>query len=222
VARRHDSGVKTLLGRTGTFDMDGALDVVLDHPSTAAFVTRKLYRELVGLDPTTATVDRLAKRFRADYEILPLAQSIAAERAFVSDDAVRAKFRTPVEKVVAIMQATDVTTLDLGRSRIGARQPARAGLVGALRTLSYLPFLPPNVGGFPKGARLVGPGNLVHTFDLLQAVGAAPNARDSVREQFARMGVFDVGDATIAAVGRVHDPGTRFALALAAPEFTLI
>jgi uncharacterized protein (DUF1800 family) len=220
VARRHDAGVKTLLGKTGTFDMDGALDVVLGHPATAAFITRKLYRELVGLEPSASTVDRLAKRFRADYEILPLARAIASERAFVSDDAVRSKFRTPVEKVVAIMQATGTTTLDLGRGRIGPKQTGR-GLTGALRTLSYLPFLPPNVGGFPKGARLVGPGNLVHTFDLLQAVATLPTARRSVDEQFARLGVFDLSDDTRAVVGRHRDPATRFALAVTAPEFTL-
>src|SRR5262249_30042704 len=37
VPRRHDTGSKTLLGTTGTLDTDSALDVVLNHPSTAAF-----------------------------------------------------------------------------------------------------------------------------------------------------------------------------------------
>ena len=58
--QRHDAGSKTLLGKTGTFDMDGALDVILENPSTARFVTTKLYRELVGLNPSRKTVDRLA------------------------------------------------------------------------------------------------------------------------------------------------------------------
>ena len=40
----------------------------------------------------------------------------------------------------------------------------------ALRAMSYLPFVPPNVAGFPKGSRLLGPSNLVHTFDLVRAV----------------------------------------------------
>ncbi len=88
VPRRHDAGVKTLLGSTGAYDLDGALDVVLGHPSTAAFVATKLYRELVGLTPKRATVDRLAKTFRQDYEILPLVKAIVARPEFTSDAAV--------------------------------------------------------------------------------------------------------------------------------------
>jgi uncharacterized protein (DUF1800 family) len=64
--QRHDSGSKTLLGKTGAYDMDGALDVILGDPSTARFVSAKLYRELVGLVPSSKTVDRLAKKFRRD------------------------------------------------------------------------------------------------------------------------------------------------------------
>ena len=59
--------------------------------------------------------------------------------------------------------------------------------------MSYLPFVPPNVGGFPKGSRLLGPSNLVHTFDLVQAVDR-PGRATSVDDLLARFGVFDVSD----------------------------
>jgi Protein of unknown function (DUF1800) len=93
---RHDRAVKVLLGETGTFSMDDGLEVILDHPSTARFVSAKLYRELVGLEPTRHTVDRLAQDFRRDYRIMPLVEAIVRDDAFVSDDAVRVKYRTPV------------------------------------------------------------------------------------------------------------------------------
>jgi uncharacterized protein (DUF1800 family) len=222
VPRRHDAGAKTLLGQTGAFDMDGALQVILDDPSTAKFVAAKLYAELVGLDPSDATTEALAKTFRRDYEILPLVQAIVQTDAFTSDDAVRAKYRTPVEKLVAILQSTEAGGIDLGRVRPGNRSQARGGpLATALRTLSYLPFLPPNVGGYPKGARLLGPGNLVHTFDLLQAVAAPPKSA-SVDDLFARLGVFDISPQSRDAVTRQHAAGTRFALAVASPEVTLV
>jgi uncharacterized protein (DUF1800 family) len=221
VAQRHDAGTKTLLGTTGAFDMDGALDVILDHPSTARFVTTKLYRELVGLDPSRATVDRLAKAFRKDYEILPLVEAIARDDAFTSDDAVRVKYRTPIEKLVGIAQATG-QDVALGP---GARRTARRGngsAVGeALRTMSFLPFLPPNVGGYPKGARLLGPHSLVHTFDLLQVVGAAPAQHESVDALFARFGIYDLSDRSHGVVKNASDAGTRLALVVTSPEYTL-
>src|SRR5262249_58124034 len=125
-----------------------------DHPSTARFITTKLYREIVGLDPPRATVDRLAKAFRANYEIMPLVESIAHDDAFVDDTAVRVKYRTPIEKLVGIVQATGQDVV-LGP---GARRAVRGGRGGAavgeaLRTMSFLPVLPPDVGGRPARPR---------------------------------------------------------------------
>jgi uncharacterized protein (DUF1800 family) len=219
IAQRHDAGTKTLLGTKGAFDMDDALDVVLDQPSTAQFVSTKMYRELVGLEPSRATVDRLAKRFRRDYEIMPLVTEIAQDEAFVSDEAVRAKYRTPVEKVVGILQATGTEVSALGR-RVG-RRAGSSSVGNALRTMSFLPFVPPNVGGYPKGARLLGPHNLLHTFDLLQAVGVRPTGREAIDDLFARFGLHDVSDRSRKVVQRAPDASTRLALVATSPEFTL-
>lgn len=221
VARRHDTGTKTLLGATGTFDMDGALDVILDHPATGEFVVAKVYRELVGLDPDHATVAALAKNFRRDYEIMPLVTAIVQHDAFISDAAVRVKYRSPVEKLVGIVQASGGAAPSDGKqaTRLQAGR-ASGGAARALRSMSYLPFVPPNVGGFPKGARLSGPSNLVHSFDLVQAAGEAPHTK-SVDDLFARFGIFDVSDTSRAVLARERDPGRRFVLAAASPEFTL-
>jgi uncharacterized protein (DUF1800 family) len=215
--RRHDADSKTLLGVTGALDMDAALDIVLDQPATAQFVAAKLWRDLVGLDPDDDTITALARDFRRDYEIRPLVEAIVQRDAFTSDAAVRAKYRSPVEKLVGIVQAT-------GSTMPASSTPRRARDVGparALRAMSYLPFLPPNVAGFPKGSRLLGPADLVHTFDLLQAVDGPPRAK-SVDDLFARLGLFDVSDTTRTVVQRERDPGRRFVLAATSPEYTLV
>src|SRR4051794_4871125 len=207
--RRHDADSKTFLGVTGALDMDGALDVILEQPFTARFVVTKLWRELVGLEPDDDTVTTLARDFRRDYEIRPLVAAIAHHDAFTSDDAVRTKYRSPVEKLVGIVQAAVTTS---STSSTSSRPQARdLGSARALRAMSYLPFVPPNVAGFPKGARLLGPGNLVHTFDLVQAVPASPRAM-SVDDLLARFGLFDVSDTTRSVLQRERDPGRRFVL----------
>ncbi len=222
--QRHDAGTKTLLGKTGTFDMDGALEVILDHPATARVVSTKLYRELVGRTPDDKTVDRLAKTFRKDYAIMPLVQAIVDDDAFIADDSVRAKFRTPIEKLVGILQASGVSAVDIGRLGPRATRPRNGTAAGqALRTMSFLPFLPPNVGGFPKGARLLGPHSLVHTFDLLQAVPdpVAPARGTSIDDLFAQYGIFDVSDRSHTVVARQKDNAKRVALVVTSPEYTL-
>ncbi len=218
VPRRHDEGPKTLLGVTGALDMDGALDVILDQPATARFIAAKLHRELVGLPADEAALDRLAAAFAADYEILPLVRAIVAEPAFTSDAAVRAKVRTPLERTVAILQAAGA---QLEVTSIGGRGRKRGPLSRALRSMSYLPFLPPNVAGFPKGDRLLGPSSLVHAFDLLQAIDAPPPDVGDTDQLLARFGVFDISDATRAVLEAQTDPATRFALAATSPEVTL-
>jgi uncharacterized protein (DUF1800 family) len=210
VARRHDAGSKTLLGATGPFDLDGALDVILDYPATATFVTRKLYRDLVGRDPDEAAVTALAKGFRRDYEILPLVTAIVRRPEFTADEAVRAKVRTPVEKLVGIRQAAGD----------GSMPANGAGVARALRTMASLPFAPPNVGGFPKGERLLSPSALVHTFDLVAAAGSPHAARDA-GAVLAALGVFDVSVSTRRVLDREHDARRRFALAVTSPEYAV-
>jgi len=211
VPARHDSGTKRLLGRTGAFDLDGALDVVLAQPDTARFVAGKLYRELVGLEPDTETVRRLGAEFARGYEILGLVRAIAAEPAFLSDAAVRTRVRTPVEKLVALLQAT------------GASATTMRPAVAALLAVGYVPFNPPNVGGYPQGVELLGPHQLVHAFDLLGAIAAPPPeaAAPDVEPLLARLGVFDVSPRTRRALLDARDPGRRFALALGSPEMVL-
>ncbi len=217
VPRRHDAGTKTLLGVTGDFDMDGALDVILDHPAAARFVATKLHRELVGVDPDPPTVARLAATFRRDWGVLSLVEAIVTSPAFTSDAAVRAKVRTPLEKLVTLLQA------------VPSRAPAHAANGGgkaalaALRRMGYVPFAPPNVGGFPKGAPLLGPHELVHALDLLAAIGGPPPEAFTadVDALFARFGVFDVAPASRAVVASHDDPVTRVALVLTSPEVAL-
>ena len=217
--------MKTFLGKTGAFDMDGALDVILGHPSTAKFVTAKLYRELVGLDSRRRDGRAArARAFRRDYEIMPLVEAIVHEKAFTSDDAVRAKYRTPVEKLVGIMQATG--TDDGERSgRCARRRDAEPGgeVVDDRAAHDELPPVPPaERRRVPEGRAALGPGNLVHSFDLLQVVTAPPTKRQSVDDVFASLGVFDVSDRSRRVLGNAaRTRRRRFSLAVTSPEFTL-
>ena len=226
IARRHDTGIKTLLGRTGAFDLDGALDVLLEHPSTAPRIAAKLYTELVGLAPDAKTSARLGDTFRSGkWQIMPLVTAIAHDPGFTSARARNARVRTPVEKLVGLLQAFPQGGVDVGRVRRRAGlSPAGAGAAGvgqALRTIGYVPFVPPNVGGYPKGNRLLGPHQLIHAFDLLSVLPSPPAVPRDVDALFARFGLYDVSDHTRKVVAAERDPVRRLALVLASPEYTV-
>ncbi|MFD2272448.1 DUF1800 family protein [Undibacterium arcticum] len=61
--RIHDEGSKTVLGRSGNFDGDAVLDILLAQPACAEFVVSKLWREFVSPNPNPAEVARIARHF---------------------------------------------------------------------------------------------------------------------------------------------------------------
>ena len=221
---RHDNGTKTLLGTTANLDLDGALDVLLNHDATAPRIAGKLYTELVGVAPSEKQAKRLGKTFRdQNYAVMPLVEAIVAERAFTADDAIAVKTRSPIEKLVGIVQAIPPTNLDVGRlGRRVATNGRASGLADALRTLGYVPFVPPNVAGYPKGLRLAGPHQLVHAFDLLSVYPSAPVIPSKLDALLERYALVDVSDRTRAVLARESDPTRRLALVVASPEYGVV
>jgi uncharacterized protein (DUF1800 family) len=216
IPNRHDGGVKTLLGRTGTLDLDSAIDVILEQPATGTFIATKLYRTLIGREPTVTTARQLGAAFARDYQIMGLVDAIVRSPDFTADTSVRTRVRSPVEKLVGIRQAA-------ARGNGGTPPaPSRPGLVtNVLRVADYLPFLPPNVGGFPQGSLLLGPHDLVSTFDLLATLDQPPSPPKSVDALLAQFSLFDVSSTTRHVLEAEHDPGRRFALAAMSPEFAV-
>jgi uncharacterized protein (DUF1800 family) len=45
---QHDNGNKTFLGKTGNFNGDDIIDILLDHKETAYFITKKIYKYFVN------------------------------------------------------------------------------------------------------------------------------------------------------------------------------
>lgn len=65
---QHDTGSKTVLGQVipaggGIEDGDRVLDLLVSHPSTARFVSRKMLRHFWGYEPDERTVDKMAQLY---------------------------------------------------------------------------------------------------------------------------------------------------------------
>ena len=44
----HDNGIKQFLGKTGNFDGDDIIDILLEQQQTATFIVRKIYKQFVN------------------------------------------------------------------------------------------------------------------------------------------------------------------------------
>lgn len=136
----HDNGVKTVLGRSGNFDGDAILDILLERPQTAEFVTRKLWKEFISPSPDEREVKRFARVFRdGAYEIKPLLHAMLTSDAFYAPPNRGTLVKSPVELVAGTLKQFSVQADDL--------RPAAVTLAFLGQNL----FSPPNAKGWPGG-----------------------------------------------------------------------
>ena len=129
-----------MLGKSGRFDGDDVLDLLLARPETAQFIAAKLWREFVSSTPDPKEVARWAAVFRdARYEVKPLLRAIFTSEAFWSPENRGALIKSPVDIVVGTLRTFAISPFDL--------RPA----VFACAALGQNLFSPPNVKGWPGG-----------------------------------------------------------------------
>ena len=206
-----DQGNKTVLGETGPFGMDDALDLLLERPETGRHVAGALYRELVGLEPSPATMRRLGKRFSRDYNIESLVAEIAADPIFVSDEAIRAKVRSPLEKAATVMQGLPA-----------AIDEEPGSITWTLDKLAYLPMHPPNPSGFPSGDQLLDPARMLGSFELLYQSRNLDDEDAPGVDVLDALGLYDVSDTTRTLLERFPRPSLQVGLAFGSPEFQVV
>jgi uncharacterized protein (DUF1800 family) len=109
--RMHEPGTKTVLGHKikqhGEKEGMEVLHLLAHHPSTARFISSKLAMRFVSDDPPAALVDRMAETFqKKDGDIREVLKTLFQSPEFWSDNAYRAKLKTPLEFVVSAVRAT--------------------------------------------------------------------------------------------------------------------
>jgi uncharacterized protein (DUF1800 family) len=122
--------------------------------------------------------------------------------------------------VVDLVEAIVTEPVFLAQS-FGLASRAQRAIEGSLRTMSYVPFVPPNVAGYPQGTRLLDPHRLIHTFDLVSMI-PDETPEFSTSELMARLGLFDISTTTRGVLDTAPAGGTRISLAINSPEFHVV
>lgn len=149
----HDDGVKTILGRTGAFDGDGFVKVILEQPGVARFITRKLYHnfcaelpplERAGYDdlpaPQQSALRDLAFAFSSSrYEIKPVLRRLFLSQHFYDESIMNEQIKGPTQLVVGAVRSLDTPVRDLSI------------LNDALDLMGQNLLFPPSVKGWDGG-----------------------------------------------------------------------
>ena len=137
---QHDTGKKTFLGKTGNFDGDDIIDILLEQKQTAKFITQKLYKYFVNDTPDPAKIELLANRFyESGYDIKKLMADIYTSDWFYNDKNIGTRIKSPVELLVGIRR---LIPMELEKPEVQLLFE---------RALGQVLFYPPNVAGWPGG-----------------------------------------------------------------------
>jgi uncharacterized protein (DUF1800 family) len=164
---QHDTGIKKVLGKSGPFDGDEGLAIILQQPAAAEFICTKLVRYFVSDEPEVPAewIAPLARRFRDQgLTVAPVLETLFTSRLFYSRAALGCKVRSPVELGVGLLRALEANA-------------NMVQLANRLRELGQMPFFPPNVKGWDGGRTWIDSSALLGRARLVRTMVESPDTR---------------------------------------------
>lgn len=182
---QHDTDSKTIFGKTGNFDGDDVLDMLLQNKQTARYITAKLYRFLVNENtPDEAKINWLADRFyQNNYEILPLLQDIFTSDWFYNEKNIGSKIKSPIELMAGMRR---ILPMELDNPQVQLLFQ---------KVLGQILFYPPNVAGWPGGRSWIDSSSLMFRLRIPQLM--KDNEQISINtktDDDQQMGMMEGGD----------------------------
>ncbi|MFC7345924.1 DUF1800 family protein [Chryseobacterium zhengzhouense] len=138
--KQHDTGTKTFLGKTGNFNGDDVLNIILEQKATARFITTKIYKFFVNENPDQNNINKLSEEFYASqYDIKKLMESIFLSSWFYDKKNIGNKIKSPTELIAGMIR---ILPMEI-------KNPENITVYQKL--LGQMLLFPPNVAGWPSG-----------------------------------------------------------------------
>ncbi|MBL7808321.1 MAG: DUF1800 domain-containing protein [Saprospiraceae bacterium] len=156
----HDTGNKTIFGKTGAFGGDEVLDMLLEKRETAWFIARKLYRFLVNEQHIPEDRIRwLGDRFYdSGYKIMRILEDIARSDWFYAPENRGCLIKSPVALWVGIRRTLPMELAD-PESQLMLQ-----------KALGQILFYPPNVAGWAGGKNWIDSSSLMLRLRIPQLI----------------------------------------------------
>ncbi len=136
----HDEGSKTFLGKTGNFDGNDILNIILEQKATAQFITTKIYKFFVNEKPDQDIVNKLSTNFyNSEYDIKKLMTEIFSSTWFYDQKNIGNRIKSPIELMAGMMRILPMHI----------QNPEN--LIIYQKLLGQMLLYPPNVAGWPNG-----------------------------------------------------------------------
>jgi uncharacterized protein (DUF1800 family) len=161
-AHQHDPGEKTFFGKTGNWEGEDIIRMILERKETAVFICRKIYKYFVNPFADEARIQSLADSFYASkYDIKILMQEIFSSDWFYEEKNVGVQIKSPVELIVGLNRT------------FGISYDNADPLLALQRVLGQTLFFPPNVAGWAGGRNWIDNSTLITRLGLPEMLAKA-------------------------------------------------
>jgi len=168
--RAHDTGTKTILGKSGALDPDGLVEILLAQEACPKWVSSKLLEHFEGRVPSQARVDEYAKFLRANqFSTSAFLKRLFDDPRFYADDVVGQRILGPLEFMVANCRRLDV-------------HPPGAVIAAGASLLGQQVFGPPSVKGWDGGRAWITTSTFLQRGNLAGMLLGVTRAEDIFKE----------------------------------------
>jgi uncharacterized protein (DUF1800 family) len=158
---QHDDGSKTFLGKTGNFNGDDILNMLLENKQTANYISKKIYRYFVNENIEEKNQHWLSNRFYSShYDISKLLEDMYTSDWFYAEKNIGTKIKSPVELLAGIRRLLPMH-MENDQSQLLFQ-----------RALGQILFYPPNVAGWPGGKNWIDSSSLMLRLRIPQILTA--------------------------------------------------
>ena len=158
---QHDDGSKTFLGKTGNYDGDDILNILLENKQTANYISKKIYRYFVNENVDEENQQWISNRFYANnYNIAKLLEDIYTSDWFYNEKNIGIKIKSPVELLAGIRRLLPMQ-MENDQSQLLFQ-----------RALGQVLFYPPNVAGWAGGKSWIDSSSLMLRLRIPQILSA--------------------------------------------------
>lgn len=167
----HDFGPKRVLSVAGNLDGDAVIDIILEQPACARFLSRKLLAYFEGLPPAEERVLDYAAFLRSNgYDVREFLRRLFTDPAFYRDEVVGARVTAPIEYVVGCAR------------RLGIDPPGQM-VHNAGEVLGQRLFWPPSVKGWEEGLAWITTASLMQRSNMVGVMLGIVDAKRLMRDE---------------------------------------
>lgn len=148
-SKHHDENEKTFFGKTGNFNGDDIIDMILEKKQCGRFISEKIYTYFVNNHINKKHIEDMVEVFYKDYNIEKLMRFVLLSNWFYADENIGTKIKSPIEFLVGINTIVPYTI------------EKEKQIILLQKLLGQVLMSPPNVAGWKTGRNWIDSNTIV-------------------------------------------------------------